>query len=77
MRIGVIGVGFGTTVHIPAFISEGLDVGYYNSLSEIPLDFTTTNKLTKLGLIKLDKGKLKTTNRGKLLTDQLIKTFLC
>ena len=26
MRIGVIGVGFGTTVHIPAFISEGLDV---------------------------------------------------
>ena len=58
-------------------LSEGLDVGYYNSLSEIPLDFTTTNKLIELGLIKLDKGKLKTTNRGKLLTDQLIKIFLC
>ena len=26
MKIGVIGVGFGTTVHIPAFISEGLEV---------------------------------------------------
>ena len=26
VRIGVIGVGFGSTVHIPAFQSEGLDV---------------------------------------------------
>ena len=26
MKIGVIGVGFGTTVHIPAFQSEGVEV---------------------------------------------------
>ena len=26
LRIGVAGVGFGATVHIPAFQSEGLDV---------------------------------------------------
>jgi predicted dehydrogenase len=26
IRIGVVGVGFGTTVHVPAFISEGLEV---------------------------------------------------
>jgi predicted dehydrogenase len=26
VSIGVIGVGFGTTVHVPAFVSEGLDV---------------------------------------------------
>jgi predicted dehydrogenase len=27
LRIGVIGVGFGVTVHVPAFQSEGLEVG--------------------------------------------------
>ena len=26
IRIGVVGVGFGTTVHVPAFVSEGLEV---------------------------------------------------
>jgi predicted dehydrogenase len=26
IRIAVVGVGFGTTVHVPAFLSEGLDV---------------------------------------------------
>ena len=26
IRIAVVGVGFGTTVHVPAFVSEGLDV---------------------------------------------------
>lgn len=26
IRIGVVGVGFGTAVHVPAFVSEGLDV---------------------------------------------------
>jgi predicted dehydrogenase len=26
VRIAVVGVGFGTTVHVPAFLSEGLDV---------------------------------------------------
>src|SRR5919206_135057 len=26
LRIGVVGVGFGATVHIPAFQSEGLEV---------------------------------------------------
>jgi predicted dehydrogenase len=26
LRIAVVGVGFGTTVHVPAFLSEGLDV---------------------------------------------------
>ena len=58
-------------------LSEGLDVEYYNSLNKKPLDFPTTNQLTKLGLVKFDNGKLQTTNRGKLLTDQIIKLFLC
>src|SRR5277367_412116 len=26
VRIAVVGVGFGTTVHVPAFVSEGLEV---------------------------------------------------
>jgi predicted dehydrogenase len=26
LRVGVVGVGFGTTVHVPAFVSEGWDV---------------------------------------------------